>query len=84
MALSVLTLVWLDVAAVKSVAPNYCPILFHWSDSGLIAFVTSTTVAVPGLFLTAANWLYAKQGHKTMRLQQPALSRMKQTSFQQN
>lgn len=41
--------------------PKYCPILFHLSDSVLIAFITSTTVAVLGLFLTAAKWLYAEQ-----------------------
>lgn len=44
--------------------PVYKPSLFHLSDSVLIAFITSTTVAVLGLFVTAANWLYGKHNPK--------------------
>lgn len=44
----------------RTVTPHFCSALFHLSDSVLIAFITSTTVAVLGLFLTAANWLYGK------------------------
>lgn len=46
-------------SVLNAVAPSYCPILFHLSDSVLVAFITSTTVAVLGLFLTAAKWLYS-------------------------
>ena len=50
----------LDSAMIHAANPEYRSILFHLSDSVLIAFITSTTVAVLGLFLTAANWLYGK------------------------
>jgi|GEM_PF-4466577 len=52
------------VAEMKTATPHFCSTLFHLSDSVLIAFITSTTVAVLGLFLTAANWLYGKHPHK--------------------
>ena len=48
----------LQATMLHAVSPKYCPILFHLSDSVLVAFITSTTVAVLGLFLTAAKWLY--------------------------
>lgn len=34
--------------------------LFHLSDGVLIAFITSTTVSVIGIFLIAAHWLFPK------------------------
>jgi hypothetical protein len=33
---------------------------FHLSDGVLIAFITSTTVSVIGIFLIAAHWLFPK------------------------
>lgn len=45
-------------SSLRAVSPHYCPILFHLSDTVLVTFITSTTVAVLGLFLTAARWLY--------------------------
>ena len=53
---------------IRTASPKFCPILFHLSDSVLVAFITSTTVAVLGLFLTAAKWLYgASADNKAMR-----------------
>ena len=49
----------LQATMLHAASPKYCPILFHLSDSVLVAFITSTTVAVLGLFLTAAKWLYS-------------------------
>lgn len=54
----------LNCVATKTVTPHFCSVLFHLSDSVLIAFITSTTVAVLGLFLTAANWLYGRPENK--------------------
>lgn len=55
-------------ALMRTVSPKFCPILFHLSDSVLVAFITSTTVAVLGLFLTAAKWLYgASADNNAMR-----------------
>ena len=54
----------INASVLTTVTPHFCPILFHLSDSVLIAFITSTTVAVLGLFLTAANWLYGKHSQK--------------------
>ena len=34
------------------------------SDSVLIAFITSTTVSVLGLFIVAARWLFPQSGNK--------------------
>lgn len=38
---------------------------FKLADSVLIAFITSTTVAVLGLFLCAAQWLYPSENTKS-------------------
>lgn len=46
----------------QQVKVRFCPILFHLSDGVLVAFITSTTLAVLGLFMTAAKWLYADKG----------------------
>lgn len=54
----------LQSAMMRVANPKYCPILFHLSDSVLVAFITSTTVAVLGLFLTAARWLYGSTARK--------------------
>jgi hypothetical protein len=37
---------------------------FKLSDSVLIAFITSTTVSVLGLFLVVANWMYPSASRK--------------------
>ncbi|MEJ0088445.1 MAG: hypothetical protein WDM80_01595 [Limisphaerales bacterium] len=50
-----------DDAMLKIASPKFSENFFHLSDSVLIAFITSTTVAVLGLFLTAANWLFNKR-----------------------
>lgn len=43
---------------------RYCPLTFKLSDTVLVAFITSTTVSVIGLFIIAAQWLYASKKEK--------------------
>jgi hypothetical protein len=49
--------VFLGLSAVFGVASGHC-FIFHLSDPVLLAFISSTTVAVLGLFLVAAKWLF--------------------------
>ncbi len=53
-----LTVTWLIIVIIflilNAVAKNF----FSLSDAVLIAFITSTTVAVIGLFVIVARWLY--------------------------
>jgi hypothetical protein len=59
-----LTVGWLLVVVIFVVLTGFRAWGFHLSDTVLVAFITSTTLNVMGLFLVAARWLYPPKGHE--------------------
>lgn len=57
-----LTVVWLLIVVVCVLMAGFHFSGFTLSDSVLIAFITSTTLSVLGLFHFAAKWLYPSKG----------------------
>ena len=53
-----LIVAWLTVVVVFVALSASLNTYFHLSDSVLIAFITSTTVTVLGLFVLVAKWLF--------------------------
>ncbi len=53
--------IWLSAVIVTIFLCGFAYIDFNLSDSVLIAFITSTTTSVIGLFLLVARWLFGNK-----------------------
>jgi Fe2+ transport system protein B len=64
-----LTVVWLAIVVIFLFLQATTKGWFHLSDSVLIAFITSTTVAVIGLFMLVGKWLFPSSEHEESKTQ---------------
>jgi len=68
--LFVLVCVWLFAVLTAVFFSGFQPKLFIISDSVMIAFITSSTASVLGLFLLVAKWLFIKGERSRVNLHQ--------------